>query len=256
MARPAAGCGILGPPHRRCQLPHLPCGPHQPRRDRTHHARPTDRPTDKDDKDHSWQTSRARSSGTARPSSARPATRRCGRSCGPVPSGPSPPSTAGAEDTEEALRLAIKRIDKAAAKGVIHKNQAANRKSRLDERARPGPPRLTADRGPTPRRGTRRRFRRPARASGGQAEVASSGRMSSRRAGRTGSRGSDRPTGGRRPLVLPVLDSGDDVAVGRDLARRVGRADQVAAGERRDRAAGLEHRAPAGVGSRPPSGPG
>jgi small subunit ribosomal protein S20 len=31
--------------------------------------------------------------------------------------------------------LAIKRIDKAAAKGVIHKNQAANRKSRLMRRA-------------------------------------------------------------------------------------------------------------------------
>ena len=41
----------------------------------------------------------------------------------------------GAEDGEEALRLAIKRIDKAAAKGVIHKNQAANRKSRLMSRA-------------------------------------------------------------------------------------------------------------------------
>jgi small subunit ribosomal protein S20 len=41
----------------------------------------------------------------------------------------------GAEDTEESLRLAIKRIDKAAAKGVIHKNQAANRKSRLMKRA-------------------------------------------------------------------------------------------------------------------------
>jgi len=40
----------------------------------------------------------------------------------------------GAEDSEEALRLAIKRIDKAAAKGVIHKNQAANRKSRLMKR--------------------------------------------------------------------------------------------------------------------------
>jgi small subunit ribosomal protein S20 len=41
----------------------------------------------------------------------------------------------GAEDADEALRLAIKRIDKAAAKGVIHKNQAANRKSRLMSRA-------------------------------------------------------------------------------------------------------------------------
>ncbi|MGI8982947.1 MAG: 30S ribosomal protein S20 [Acidimicrobiales bacterium] len=32
------------------------------------------------------------------------------------------------------LRTAIKRIDKAAAKGVIHKNQAANRKSKLMRR--------------------------------------------------------------------------------------------------------------------------
>ena len=40
----------------------------------------------------------------------------------------------GAEDSGEALRLAVKRIDKAAAKGVIHKNQAANRKSRLMKR--------------------------------------------------------------------------------------------------------------------------
>ncbi len=41
---------------------------------------------------------------------------------------------AGVEDGVEALRLAVKRIDKAAAKGVIHKNQAANRKSRLMRR--------------------------------------------------------------------------------------------------------------------------
>ena len=40
----------------------------------------------------------------------------------------------GTEDADEALRLAIKRIDKAAAKGSIHKNQAANRKSRLMRR--------------------------------------------------------------------------------------------------------------------------
>ena len=37
----------------------------------------------------------------------------------------------GAEDSAENIRMAIKRLDKAAAKGVIHKNQAANRKSRL-----------------------------------------------------------------------------------------------------------------------------
>jgi small subunit ribosomal protein S20 len=41
----------------------------------------------------------------------------------------------GAENSEESVRLAIKRIDKAASKGVIHKNQAANRKSRLMKRA-------------------------------------------------------------------------------------------------------------------------
>ena len=35
------------------------------------------------------------------------------------------------EDPTEALRLAIKKLDKAAAKGVIHKNQASRRKSRL-----------------------------------------------------------------------------------------------------------------------------
>jgi small subunit ribosomal protein S20 len=40
----------------------------------------------------------------------------------------------GSEQAAEALRLAIKRIDKAAASGTIHKNQAANRKSRLMRR--------------------------------------------------------------------------------------------------------------------------
>jgi len=38
---------------------------------------------------------------------------------------------AGADDADERLRAAIKRIDAAAAKGVIHKNAAARRKSRL-----------------------------------------------------------------------------------------------------------------------------
>ena len=37
----------------------------------------------------------------------------------------------GADDVDEKLRLAIKRIDDAAAKGVIHKNTAARKKSRL-----------------------------------------------------------------------------------------------------------------------------
>ena len=41
---------------------------------------------------------------------------------------------AGAEGAEEALRMAVKRLDKAAALGVIHKNQAANRKGRLMRR--------------------------------------------------------------------------------------------------------------------------
>ncbi len=35
------------------------------------------------------------------------------------------------DGSEEELRLAIKRIDKAAQKGVIHKNTAARKKSRL-----------------------------------------------------------------------------------------------------------------------------
>ncbi len=38
------------------------------------------------------------------------------------------------EDTAEALRIAVKRIDKAAQKGVIHKNAAARKKSRLVKR--------------------------------------------------------------------------------------------------------------------------
>jgi len=41
---------------------------------------------------------------------------------------------AGGEQAVETLRAAVKRIDKAAAQGVIHKNQAANRKSRLMQR--------------------------------------------------------------------------------------------------------------------------
>ncbi len=35
------------------------------------------------------------------------------------------------DETAEATRLAIKRIDKAAAKGVLHRNTAARKKSRL-----------------------------------------------------------------------------------------------------------------------------
>jgi len=40
----------------------------------------------------------------------------------------------GSEDEEAAIKLAMKRIDKSAALGVIHKNQAANRKARLMRR--------------------------------------------------------------------------------------------------------------------------
>ena len=40
----------------------------------------------------------------------------------------------GSEDTGDRVRMAVKRIDKAAAKGIIHPNQAARRKSRLMRR--------------------------------------------------------------------------------------------------------------------------
>jgi small subunit ribosomal protein S20 len=40
-------------------------------------------------------------------------------------------TTLGDDSNEEAVRLAVKRLDMAAAKGVIHANQAARRKSRL-----------------------------------------------------------------------------------------------------------------------------
>ncbi len=41
----------------------------------------------------------------------------------------------GEENSQELLRLAVKRLDKAASKGIIHPNQAANRKSALMKRA-------------------------------------------------------------------------------------------------------------------------
>jgi small subunit ribosomal protein S20 len=40
----------------------------------------------------------------------------------------------GADTAVEDLRMAVKRLDKAAARGIIHKNQASNRKSRLVRR--------------------------------------------------------------------------------------------------------------------------
>ena len=43
-------------------------------------------------------------------------------------------ATAGTETNDEDHRLALKRLDTAAAKGIIHKNQAARRKSRLTRR--------------------------------------------------------------------------------------------------------------------------
>lgn len=39
--------------------------------------------------------------------------------------------SAGTDSEDADVKLAIKRLDKAAAKGVIHPNQAARRKSRL-----------------------------------------------------------------------------------------------------------------------------
>ena len=38
---------------------------------------------------------------------------------------------ASSADKEEAVRLAVKKIDQAAAKGILHKNTAAHRKSAL-----------------------------------------------------------------------------------------------------------------------------
>ncbi len=42
---------------------------------------------------------------------------------------------AGADDAAELGRDAMKKLDKAASKGVIHKNQAANRKASIAKRA-------------------------------------------------------------------------------------------------------------------------
>ena len=40
-------------------------------------------------------------------------------------------SSIGTDHNDEDVRLAVKRLDMAAAKGIIHANQAARRKSRL-----------------------------------------------------------------------------------------------------------------------------
>ena len=43
---------------------------------------------------------------------------------------------AGEKDTAvESAKVALKKLDKAASKGVIHKNQAANRKSAISKKA-------------------------------------------------------------------------------------------------------------------------
>ena len=44
-------------------------------------------------------------------------------------------ASVGAAEQAEAIRLACKAIDKTAERGIIHKNQAARRKSRLMKRA-------------------------------------------------------------------------------------------------------------------------
>ena len=44
----------------------------------------------------------------------------------------------GADDTAAQVQRAVKALDMAAAKGVIHKNQAANRKSKLMRRVAKG----------------------------------------------------------------------------------------------------------------------
>ncbi|MBA3604637.1 MAG: 30S ribosomal protein S20 [Actinomycetota bacterium] len=47
-------------------------------------------------------------------------------------------NAAGTDGGDADLRLAVKRLDMAAAKGIIHPNQAARRKSRLMKKANAG----------------------------------------------------------------------------------------------------------------------
>ena len=53
-----------------------------------------------------------------------------------------------ADEAQEALKVASTKLDKAVSKGVIHKNQAANKKSAMARRPRP-----VSDAQPHPRRG-------------------------------------------------------------------------------------------------------
>jgi small subunit ribosomal protein S20 len=48
-------------------------------------------------------------------------------------------AAAGTDGAADALKLAVKKLDKAATKGVIHKNAAARRKSRLMKRVNSAP---------------------------------------------------------------------------------------------------------------------
>lgn len=45
---------------------------------------------------------------------------------------------AGSEDKAEAVRMAVKKIDKAVAKGILHKNTAARKKAALDKKLAAG----------------------------------------------------------------------------------------------------------------------
>jgi small subunit ribosomal protein S20 len=47
-------------------------------------------------------------------------------------------TTIGTDDNPEAVRLAVKRIDMAATKGIIHPNAAARKKSRLMHKVNQG----------------------------------------------------------------------------------------------------------------------
>jgi small subunit ribosomal protein S20 len=47
-------------------------------------------------------------------------------------------TTVGTDDNVEAVRVAVKRIDMAAAKGIIHRNAAARKKSRLMKKVNAG----------------------------------------------------------------------------------------------------------------------
>ena len=90
-----------------------------------------------------WRTSRARSSATSRTRVRRERNKAVRSELKTRVKNAVAAAETGAEDADAAARLAKKRLDKAATKGVIHKNAAARRKSRLAKRlnaaARPPP---------------------------------------------------------------------------------------------------------------------